>query len=259
LRHLIRSDFAFVRAFLCAEPVILAQRHPSATRVYRPAKAGAGINIYVEFNIYVDHVMIVTSQELKKYLAAKGCTFETHKGGSGHLTVRRGSRKTQLPARVWQRTRYWAGQQDFEGPWTEMTLGYRIKIEPDDNGTLLVTCPALPEVTTFGEDETEAVLRASEAISEALAARIADGGDIPDGNVRGPHLVRLPMLTALKAELYRQMRRQGVARAELARRLQWSRESVDRLFRLDHASRLDQIEAAFAAIGRRLDVEIRAA
>ena len=37
------------------------------------------------------------AQELKKLLAEKGCTFETHKGGSGHLTVRRGDRKTQLP------------------------------------------------------------------------------------------------------------------------------------------------------------------
>jgi mRNA interferase HicA len=39
----------------------------------------------------------MNSQEFKKLLAAKGCTFETHKGGSGHLTVRRGGRKSQLP------------------------------------------------------------------------------------------------------------------------------------------------------------------
>jgi mRNA interferase HicA len=37
------------------------------------------------------------SSELKRYLASKGCTFETHKGGSGHVTVPRGDRKTQLP------------------------------------------------------------------------------------------------------------------------------------------------------------------
>ena len=34
-----------------------------------------------------------------------------------------------------------------------MSLTYPIKLEPDDNGTLLVTCPALPEVTTFGKNE----------------------------------------------------------------------------------------------------------
>lgn len=39
----------------------------------------------------------MNAKELKRLLAAKGCTFETHKGGSGHLTVRRGDRKSQLP------------------------------------------------------------------------------------------------------------------------------------------------------------------
>jgi mRNA interferase HicA len=39
----------------------------------------------------------VNAQELRRWLAARGCTFETHKGGSGPLTVRRGDRKTQLP------------------------------------------------------------------------------------------------------------------------------------------------------------------
>jgi mRNA interferase HicA len=36
-------------------------------------------------------------RELRRWLQAQGCTFETHKGGSGHITVRLGNRKTQLP------------------------------------------------------------------------------------------------------------------------------------------------------------------
>jgi mRNA interferase HicA len=39
----------------------------------------------------------MNAQELRRLLASKGCIFETHKGGSGHLTVRRGDRKSQLP------------------------------------------------------------------------------------------------------------------------------------------------------------------
>jgi mRNA interferase HicA len=39
----------------------------------------------------------MNAQELKKLLAKRGCTFENHKGGSGHLTVRRGNRAAQLP------------------------------------------------------------------------------------------------------------------------------------------------------------------
>ena len=140
-----------------------------------------------------------------------------------------------------------------------MMLGYRIKIEPDDNGTRLVTCPALPEVTTFGDDEADAMRRAVGAIEEAIAARMADGEDVPEGHQRGPRLVRLPALTVLKVELYRQLREVGITRAELARRLGWKRESVDRLFRLDHASRLEQLEAAFAALGQAVSVSVHAA
>jgi antitoxin HicB len=59
-----------------------------------------------------------------------------------------------------------------------MTLRYPVKLEADDNGTV-ATCPSLPEVTTFGEDDTDALAHAVDAIEEALAARIADGEDIP--------------------------------------------------------------------------------
>jgi mRNA interferase HicA len=39
----------------------------------------------------------VNAKELKKWLTARGCTFETKRGGSGHLIVRRGDRKSELP------------------------------------------------------------------------------------------------------------------------------------------------------------------
>lgn len=139
-------------------------------------------------------------------------------------------------------------------------LAYVVKLELDDNGTILVTCPALPEVTTFGNDEADAVRRAEAAIEEALAARISAGEDIPETRVtkRGPNIL-LPTLTSIKVELYRALRSDGVTPAEMARRLNWHREQVDRLFRLDHASKLDQLEAAFKSLRRRLDVEVKAA
>jgi antitoxin HicB len=71
--------------------------------------------------------------------------------------------------------------------------------------------------------------------------------------------VALPLMAALKVSLYRSLREAGLTRAELMRRLGWNLESVDRLFRLDHASRLDQLEAAFKALGRSVDVSIKRA
>ena len=41
----------------------------------------------------------MNSSELKRMLTKNGCTFETHKGGSGHLTVYRGALISQMPVR----------------------------------------------------------------------------------------------------------------------------------------------------------------
>lgn len=39
----------------------------------------------------------MNARELLRWLRKQGCTVESHKGGSGHMTVRRGDRRTQLP------------------------------------------------------------------------------------------------------------------------------------------------------------------
>ncbi len=36
--------------------------------------------------------------ELRRLLSKQDCTFETHKGGSGHMTVKRGNKSSQIPA-----------------------------------------------------------------------------------------------------------------------------------------------------------------
>ena len=39
----------------------------------------------------------MNSKELMKWLKDRGCTFEAHRGGTGHQTVRLGDRTTQIP------------------------------------------------------------------------------------------------------------------------------------------------------------------
>jgi antitoxin HicB len=135
---------------------------------------------------------------------------------------------------------------------------YPILLTPDDNGTLLVTCPDLLEVTTFGEDEADALQRACEAIEEALAARIAHREDIlAPSAADGRRTAALPALTAAKVELYRTARAQGMTKAELARRLGCHGPQVDRIFDLRHTSKIEQIDRAFRVMGKRLDVSVR--
>jgi mRNA interferase HicA len=39
----------------------------------------------------------VNAREFQRWLRRQGCTFKTHPGGSGHLTVYFKGRKSQLP------------------------------------------------------------------------------------------------------------------------------------------------------------------
>jgi antitoxin HicB len=140
-------------------------------------------------------------------------------------------------------------------------IGYRVELTPDDNGTLLVTCPQLPMVVTYGDTEDDALRHAVDAVETAIASMIDDGEEIPrplPASVAGQDglTARVPLLTSLKLQLYWALRDARITRAELARRLGWHRESVDRLFRVDHNSRVDQLEAAFNALGNSVDVEV---
>ncbi len=144
-----------------------------------------------------------------------------------------------------------------------MAVFYEVTVNMDEteggNPLWMVTSPTFPEVTTFGDTQSEACLNGLKAIEEAIAGRMADGDDIPsplrdcEGVAR---CIEISALTYLKVALYMISREKGVTRAELGRRLSWHREQVDRLFRLDHKSQLDQIEAAFDALGASLSFNI---
>jgi hypothetical protein len=64
---------------------------------------------------------------------------------------------------------------------------------------------------------------------------MTDGREVPEPKGKRRILITLPTQTSLKVELYRILKRENITRAELMRRLNWKRESVDRLLRLNHA------------------------
>lgn len=138
----------------------------------------------------------------------------------------------------------------------EKAVGFPV-VFTRDGDAILVTCPDLPEVTSFGEDEADALLRARGAVEEALAARIARRDDIPAPSaMKDTPVVMLDTNAALKVLLWRVMRQQHVRKADLARRLGWHAPQVDRLFDLNHVSRTDLLDRAFAALDRHVLVTI---
>jgi hypothetical protein len=75
----------------------------------------------------------------------------------------------------------------------------------------------------------------------------------PPRKLRGKSrpVVGLPSVIAdAKVELYIALRDAGMRKTELARRMGIHKQQVERLLDIDHSSRLDQLEPAFAAIGK---------
>ncbi len=134
---------------------------------------------------------------------------------------------------------------------------YPLTIELDDNGTFLVSFVDIPEAHTFADDEDEIATRATDCVLTALEGYMKDRRPIPTPSreLTG-RVVVLPPLAAAKIELYETMRNAGVRKAELARRLQWHMPQVDRLLSLRHGSHLEHLEAALAALDRRLEVRV---
>ena len=139
-------------------------------------------------------------------------------------------------------------------------LAYPVSLEKQDDGTVLVSFPDIPEALTEGETEDEALTVAEDCLIAALGGYIQARRDVPRPSpARGLALVALPALVAAKTALYREMRAQGIGNTALAKRLGTSEGAVRRLVDPDHRSHIGRIESALRALGQCLVVATRAA
>jgi antitoxin HicB len=137
-------------------------------------------------------------------------------------------------------------------------IAYPAKFTAEE-GAFTVTFPDIPEAITCGYSAAEAMEYAEDALVAMLSIYMERKKDIPKpSELRGKQMriVRLPALQEAKLSLYQAMRDARVRKADLARRLGWQKSQVDRLLNLKHASRLDQIEQALAALRKRLVIAV---
>ncbi|MCH6590711.1 MAG: type II toxin-antitoxin system HicB family antitoxin [Proteobacteria bacterium] len=138
-------------------------------------------------------------------------------------------------------------------------MHYRVILKRASNGTVVATFPDVPEAHTVGNVEAQALARAPDALETALAIYVDERRDLPRPARprKGQRAVTLPPMAAAKLAIYQAMRDQGVTQVALARRLGCDPKDVRRLLDLMHRSRLDRLEAALAALGKRLVIEVR--
>jgi antitoxin HicB len=139
-------------------------------------------------------------------------------------------------------------------------MEYPALFEPAAEGGFVVTFPDFDWGVTQGDTEEEARHMAADAIRTMIQEHIRNGEELPRPSkprARKYRMIRLAALDAAKASLYIAFRASGAKKVDLARSLGISKTNIDRLFDLNNRSRLDQIEAAFAVLGKRLTVEVQ--
>ena len=138
---------------------------------------------------------------------------------------------------------------------------YSAVLMPEEEGGFMVKFIDLPEAITQGNDIEDALAEASDCLEEAIANRFVMGLPIPEPSPlkKGQYVVTLPAQTAAKAALYIALQDAKISKMELARRLQCDEMEVRRLLDPRHPSKLPRIEAALAAVGKKLLVSLKAA
>lgn len=134
-------------------------------------------------------------------------------------------------------------------------LAYRYILTPDDNGTVLVTFPDIPEAVAVGEDEESAKIEAVDGLICALAGYFEDRREVPlPSENDGQQAVVLPALETAKILLMNEMLHQNVKKAEMARLLDVHMPQIDRLLDLYHNTKIDFLEKAAGKLGKRLNI-----
>jgi antitoxin HicB len=137
------------------------------------------------------------------------------------------------------------------------TASYPANLLPEKNAKgYHVRFPDLPEALTGGADIDETLIEAADCLAEALAGRIARGDRIPVPSKpkRGQFSIGVPLYLAPKLALYLAMREGAMRNTDLAKRLGVSETVVRRMLDPKHNTKPAKIQAALAALGKRIVV-----
>jgi antitoxin HicB len=131
--------------------------------------------------------------------------------------------------------------------------GYPVNLRKDGK-FILATFPDVPPAITQGIDRAEALAMAKEALELSMGFYFEDMRPVPMPSKpkRGQAVVELSPSVAAKVLLLNEMLRQKVRPIDLARRLGTTKQEINRLTNLRHATKIDRIDEALRALGKRL-------
>ena len=139
-----------------------------------------------------------------------------------------------------------------------MALGFRYRLERQENGWWLVHFPRIPEALTEGETEEEARANAVDCVIAALEGYMKAGRRLPRQGAAhsGRNRAVLPSLVTAKLAVYEAMRVRGWSKLRLANELGMPENSVRRLLDLRHHSQMWIIDEALAKMNTELAIDL---
>lgn len=140
-----------------------------------------------------------------------------------------------------------------------MGYSYPANLESQPEGGYTVTFDGLPGATE-GYTREDALRHAADILETALSMFVDDDKRIPAPEpAHGRPLVSVPALTAAKLALHEAMLDARISDDDLGKRLGTTGKAVHLLRDPMHSSKIETIEAALLALGKRLDVSVREA
>lgn len=138
---------------------------------------------------------------------------------------------------------------------------YAVRFEQDTAPGLAIYCRDLPRLNSYGDDHEHAMREAVDGIETALSIYVDERQPIPEATPPevGEQVVYLPAVTVAKIVLWNTMMERDMRKADLRRLLGVHQVQGDRLVDFLHTSKMEQVEAALAALGKRLAVSVEAA
>lgn len=134
-------------------------------------------------------------------------------------------------------------------------MRYPVTLEKVDEG-YFVSFPDIPEALTQGDTREEALEMARDALVTAFEFYFEDNRPVPTPSAAGVDFVEVPASVAAKVLLLNVMLATGTTNAELARRLGTRPQDVQRIVNLGHVTKIDTIEAALHALGKRMEITV---
>jgi antitoxin HicB len=142
------------------------------------------------------------------------------------------------------------------------SFAYPADFTPDDEeGGFVVEFPDVAGAVTYGATHDEAYEMAQDALAIMLESCVRDGRPFPEpsNTKHGQIVVSVTALDASKLALGSEMAKAKLTKTELAARLGVDEKEARRILAVGHNTKLDTLEAAFKAIGRKLSIQVEAA